>query len=464
VLTLALHLTHGFQVRNLLDTALLELLARRFRVVVLAGSKDAKYLEADYGSVVEVRAVDFVPRPIERKLEFVRKRLVVKPDRALTTSVFTDSEKRLRPLRYSLLKGANGLLGRSQWIRARWLDFESLVAPGHEFDEALRALAPSIVVTANYGTDPGTIRLLRSAGRRSIPTLSIVPSFDNLTSKGVMGAKPSRLLVWNETMRREAIQLHDFAPDSVSVCGPVQFDIYARRQQWLPREEVWRSLGLDPARPTYVVGTITPVYFPYNADVIELIAEAISSGELPRDAQVLVRLHPQVVDDATFGDNLEPYRAVAARYPFVALNVPEVRRWGDLRPPARDDMAKLATILSGADAVVVPASTLAIDAAAVDAPVIGVAFDGKAQQRPPDLSVGRMFYFTHYRPLTESGAIALAKSRDELVAALLRATRDRGERAKERRRMIELIVGRHDGGAAERICAEIERTARTGAL
>lgn len=459
--TLALYTSHGFHVRNLLDTELLELLARRFRVVVLVGSEDAGHLAAEYGSMVEVAAVDFKVRPIERKLEFVRKRLIVKPDRALTTSVFTDSEKRLHPLRHTFLRRANGLLGRSPTIRARWLDFEGLIASGREFDETLRALAPSLVVTANYGTDPGTIRLLRSAERLAIPTLSIVPSFDNLTSKGVMGAKPTRLLVWNETMRREAIGLHDFSAAAVGVCGPVQFDIYAQPERWLPRQEVWRSFGLDAQRPTYVVGTITPVYFPYNRDVIEIVAEAIAAGKLPRDAQVLVRLHPQVVDDPTFGDKIEPYRAIAARYPFVALNVPEVRRWGTLRPPAKDDMAQLATILAGADAVVVPASTLAIDAAAVDSPVIGVAFDGKTRQ-PPELSSERMFYFTHYRPLTESGAIALARSPEELVASLERATRDRGERAERRRRLIELIVGRHDGGAAQRICAEIEDMARTG--
>lgn len=461
MLTLALYPTHGFHVRNLLDSELLELLTRRFRVVVLTSSEDAKHVEAEYGSRVEVLAVDVVPRPIERRLEFVRKRIIVKPDRALTTSVFTDNEKRLHPLRYSLLKRANGLLGRSRGVRTRWLEIENTIVPGREFDEVLRRLAPSIVVTANYGTDPGTIRLLRSALRLAIPTLAIVPSFDNLTSKGVMGARPSRLAVWNETMRREAIELHDFSPDAIGVCGPVQFDVYARPDRWLPREEVWRSLGLDPARPTYVVGTITPVYFPYNRDVIEIVAEAISAGDLPRDAQVLVRLHPQVVDDKTFGDSIEPYRAIAARYPFVALDVPEVRRWGVLRPPARDDMPRLATILAGADAVVVPASTLAIDAAAVDTPVIGVAFDGKMRQTP-DLSVERMFYFTHYRPLTESGAIAIAKSREELIASLDRATRDRGERAEQRRRMVELVVGRHDGGAAMRICAEIERTARGG--
>jgi hypothetical protein len=221
---------------------------------------------------------------------------------------------------------------------------------------------------------------------------------------------------------------------------------------------VWREHGLDLQRPTLVVGTITPVYFAYNIDVIELIAEAIQEGRLPRNAQMLIRLHPQVIHDPIFGDDLKAYHDLTKRFDFVKLNVPQVRRWQKLSPPARDDMAVLATILANAAAVVVPASTLAIDAAAVGTPVVGIGFDGKAQQ-VNTLSVARYYEFTHYLPVTRSGAVTISRSPQEMIDALNAAIRDRNAQAEGRRRLLQDLVGRHDGKAALRIMDELRALA-----
>jgi len=456
---LVLQASHGFYVRNLLDTSLLPLLKARFEIVILADPTDAPHFAADYADDrVTVEAVAIRPRRIEPLLEFVRKRIVVKPSRAVTTSVFTEQERLTHPLYFGTLRLLNRVLGRSRLVRRLWLTFERLCVPGTEYDPVLRAHGPAVVVSANYGTDTSTIRLLRAARRLRIPTVAIVPSFDNLTSKGVIGAPMTRMLVWNETMRREAQDLHDIPPEGVVATGPVQFDVYADRSRWADINTVWRGFGLDPQRPTFVVGTITPAYFPYNTDVVEIIAEAILAGRLPREGQILVRLHPQVVDDKVYGDDLQSYRDLAARFPFVKLNVPTVRRWGKLRPPAKDDMSILAALLAHATAVVAPASTIAIDAAAVGTPVVGTAFDGKTKQ-PPEKSVERMFYFTHYQPISSSGAITIVRSPEELIDALNLNTRDRSLNATGRQKLISMLIGEHDGHAAERIAAEIEALA-----
>jgi hypothetical protein len=455
---LVINATHGFHIRNLFDSGLIRSLARDFRVVAITNSADADWIRQDYDDLAEVRSVATSIQPLERMLEFIRKRIVIKPDRAFTISVFSEREKLERPIRHRIERVLNGILGRSRTIRELWLRIEALLVPGTEFDATLRELSPAVIVTANYGTEAGAIRLLRSARRLSIPSVAVVPSFDNLTSKGVIGARPATLVVWNETMRREALQLHDFNASQVTVCGGVQFDVYANPVSWPSAESVWQKLGLDPGKPTIVIGTITPAYFPYNIEIIELLAESISSGAIPQTCQVLVRLHPQVVDGGKFGDDLARYRALAAKHAFVALDVPATRPWPTMQPPARDDMSRLAAILSHAAAVVVPASTLALDAAAVDAPVIGVAFDGLAS-RTGKGSVERMFYFTHYRPITESGAIALARSPEELINAVCKAMDHRGERSEARQKLATDTLGPRDGGAIARVTTVIRQVA-----
>jgi hypothetical protein len=235
------------------------------------------------------------------------------------------------------------------------------------------------------------------------------------------------------------------------VCGAIQFDVYTNPELWPPADMLFNELGIDPTRPTIMVGTITPAFFPHNVSIVEILAEAVQSGALPGSCQILVRLHPQVVDGGKYGDDLAAYRALAARFAFVALDIPSVRRWGTMQPPAKGDMARLAAILSRVSVLVVPASTLALDSAALGTPIVGSAFDGKLSTRASE----RMFYFTHYRPITESGAIALARSPSELLSAVREAIENRKVRAEARRQLAEKVLGPRDGGAVGRVASAI---------
>ena len=71
-----------------------------------------------------------------------------------------------------------------------------------------------------------------------------------------------------------------------------------------------------------------------------------------------------------------------------------------------------------------PASTLAIDACALGAPVIGVGFDGH-QTKPYNQSVRRTFDFTHYRRIVELGGLRIAESKEMLIAEINAYLHDR---------------------------------------
>src|SRR4051812_44184287 len=52
--------------------------------------------------------------------------------------------------------------------------------------------------------------LLKSARRKGLRTAVAVWSWDHLTSKARLREWPDRLLVWNETQRQEAVELHRY--------------------------------------------------------------------------------------------------------------------------------------------------------------------------------------------------------------------------------------------------------------
>jgi hypothetical protein len=250
-------------------------------------------------------------------------------------------------------------------------------------------------------------------------------------------------------MKDEAQRLYGFSSLAVHVCGGLQFDPYAESESDERRDEIFKRVGVNARHPYVVLGTITPKYFPKNVEVLDILIENAEKGHLPIDLQIVVRLHPQVVDDPHFGDNLDQYRERAARWKRVKLSIPRVMNWATLRPPHRDDGIELAVLLRNAAAAVMPASTLAIDACALGCPVIGIGFDG-LESKPYSQSVRRTFDFTHYRRIVQEGGLHIAESPDEMVKAIVRYMKNRQLDADGRMRIVDSHLFKLDGLAWER--------------
>jgi hypothetical protein len=306
-------------------------------------------------------------------------------------------------------------------------------------------------VTGTPGSIPADAHLIRAAKRHHVRTACVVLSWDNLTSKGHMAARSDDLIVWNDTMRREAEELHDYDPRRVHVAGVSHFDIYAKPSRALTHDRFCALMGLDPARRIITLGTVTPWLFPYNADVAEILARAIADGRFVAPTQLLIRLHPQVVSRGTqHSENLERFEAIAAAYPHVHLDLPGVRSESLMWDVSIDDMAHLADLLRYSDVTLNAGSTLTIDSAIVDTPIVNIGFDGYAS--PPEVeSVRRIYDFTHYANIVRTRGVRIAASAEQMIglinAYLTDPTLDRAGRAA----IVEQQCYRVDGHSGIRV-------------
>lgn len=455
--TVLVCLSHGMYVRNVVYSALFRELSRQMKVVLVfppgveVPASDAHLLR---GASVESVAVK--PHRLEKLFVFLRKNVFAGRERTQTFNLIGEMERRKHPWVYPIANRVNAVLGRFPIVARGWQKLEARFIPGHEFDAILDKHQPRAVVTANYGTEAFEVRLLRAAHRRGIPTLALVPSWDNLSSKGVIGENPRHLAVWNRIMHGEAISLYGFSEHSIHVCGGLQFDLYAAGPTPIQRAAVLQRLGIDATRPFIVIGTITPKYFAHNKEIVEIVNDAVERGQLPADLQVVVRLHPQVVDDAHFGDNLDTYRAIAAANPRVKLSIPTLLHWGKLVPPTPEDSVELMTLLQGAAVCIIPASTLAIDACALGTPVVGIGFDGFSK-KPYAQSVRRTFDFTHYRRIVAEGGMRIAESREALIEEISAYLRDPQRDREGRERIVASHLGAVDGSAWKRVLGVVEQ-------
>jgi hypothetical protein len=450
--TICLSITHGFQARNLLQTDVLPLLLDAGHDVTIVGPASGRpeFQKAFGRAGVRFAPVVATPGRLANFFGSVRRYALANPRRNATYNLFNEEFLKSKKPLYVVLRAMNRVLGRRPALRRGWTALESALVPGREAEEVLREAAPALLVTGTPGTEHVDALLLRAARRLGIPTLCVVLSWDNLTSKGHMAVRPDRLVVWNERMRQEAVDLHDYRPDQVDVAGVAHFDIYARPEQQLSRTAVCQRLGLDPERKILVFGTVSPFLFPYNLEVAELLAGAVADGRISHPAQLVVRLHPQSIA-GIYADDLESYRGLQARYPgLVSLDLPQVINSGLQWALPDDEMVWLASLLRWADVSLTVGSTLAIDAALCDTPVIGVAFDGR-QKLPYSRSIRRAYDYTHYQPLVETGGLPLAESEDQMIALVNRYLADRQLDHEGRATMVREQAWRMDGHSGERV-------------
>lgn len=460
--TIAVSITHGFQARNLLQTDVAPaLLEAGYQLSVLSPAAADPEFQRTFGLAgMSFRPVSVHAGRLSAFFATARRYALANPRRNATNNLFNEQFLRSQRPHYVFLRGLNRVVGRWRPVRDWWMSLESAMVSGRELESVLSATAPALLVTGTPGTEHLDALLLRGARRLGIPSLCVVLSWDNLTSKGYMAARPDRLVVWNERMRQEAIDLHDYAPEDVEVAGVAHFDIYQRPTERLDRAAVCRRLGLDPSRPYVVFGTVSPFLYAHNRELGEMLAAATAEGRIGRDTQLVVRLHPQSAGGGRFGDSCEAFERLAQRYPgTVGLDVPQVKTSGLQWALPSGEMVWLASLLHHAAVCINVASTLAIDAALCNTPVLGVGFDG-ATPLPYERSIRRAYDYTHYRPIVDSGGAPIAGTFEELLALVNGYLADPARDAAGRRRIAEEQAWRLDGQAGRRVAGAIARFAR----
>ena len=92
------------------------------------------------------------------------------------------------------------------------------------------------------------IDYLRAAREFGVPTALCVWSWDHLSSKALIRECPERVFVWNETQKREAVEMHRVPAERVVITGAQCFDHWFDRTPSRTRDEFCARIGLD-ARP-----------------------------------------------------------------------------------------------------------------------------------------------------------------------------------------------------------------------
>ncbi|HXG58410.1 MAG TPA: hypothetical protein VNL91_05270, partial [Thermoanaerobaculia bacterium] len=268
---------------------------------------------------------------------------------------------RRRDAVHYVIRAIRTLLPRGSRRRAVARKIVDAINPVHEptgriFDE----VRPVAVVVGSPGFLFFDQTAMIEARRRGIPVHCVVNSWDNMTSRGSMIRRPETLMVWNEYMKEQAREIHDYPPESTHVVGSLQFSRYREPLAAADHESVRRRLGLPPDEEYFLF--LTGQHVPdYEAEDVAKLLEVLERSEFAH-VTLVVRVHPQAPD--------APFKAIT--HPRLIVDVPpkfstnEAGSWFDV-----SDMKAMAALLTEAKAVFSSWGTTALlEAAIFDRPII----------------------------------------------------------------------------------------------
>ena len=464
-LTLAVLLPDGVGFRNFVFGPFLKEASANANVHIFQMSKELPQLGPELGKRIHWHKL--LPFP-EKPLPFILRQTLMS---AYMHWVDTP------PMHLALKRTFGGSLGRraamslSRWIgkavasptRMDWVDWAhratlSRSAEVAHFKRVFSEIKPDVIFCSNQ-SPLFVIAPVLAAQQLGIPTATFIFSWDNLSSKGRILAPFDHFLLWSDQMRRE---LHRFYPrvrrERTHVIGTPQFDPYADKSLLWSRAEFCRRIGADPARKIicYSGGDEeTSKADPYH---VRALMELIRAGEVEDSPQVLLR--PAPIDPG------KRYEAVRKEFPELLYAQP---RWVHHESayggfyglmPTADDVKFLCNLTHHADLNINFASTMTLDFAIHDKPVINVVFEVTT---PPLFGTTMWEFvrgFEHYNPVVEFGAARFAHTADELAehvnAYLANPSLDR----ENRKRFVDLEVGAPIGESSYRIVQALEAIGR----
>lgn len=324
------------------------------------------------------------------------------------------------------------------------------------YQELLTDWRPDVVL-CTHQRPSSVLPIVLAARILGIPAATFIFSWDNLTSKGRIAAPFEHFLVWSDLMKEELLRYYpDVDEERVHVVGTPQFDAYADPDLVMKREDFFEQIGADPDRKLICYSGGDSTTCPNEPAQLGYVMELARQGRFTGNPQILFRPSP-----ADAGDR---FRTVRERYPELIFSqprwiYPQSGGWTNI-VPTQEDVSLLTNLTAHCDVNINVASTMTLDFALHDKPVVNIGFDiGRDGVTHPWLDY---YSFDHYRPVVELGAARVARSGDELAFHVNRYLEQPEADGEGRRRLREMQVGQPLGRASHHIAEVVNRIVEVG--
>lgn len=293
--------------------------------------------------------------------------------------------------------------------------------------------------------DDNQIHLLREAKRRGVKNIGFINSWDKLTARHSLRLLPDQLIVFNNIVKKEAMDYADMDAKNIIVAGIPHYDWHVNHRP-LSREIFCQSKKLNPKKKFIVYAPMGKAFSDSDWDVIDMLREETQKGNI-KNAELFIRFQPN-----DFIDEKELKKRPDLKYDAPGIRFSRER--GVNWDMSFKDIKGLTDTLANADLFVCYASSMSIDAAVFNKPVINIDFEIKEKTM---LSKTPTFFYKteHYGRVVKSGAACYPKSRQELVNWINKYLANPEIDCEARKRLVEEQCFKLDGCSGKRIADHI---------
>jgi hypothetical protein len=382
--TILLVIDHGLALAYFLYTDLAKkLLARNVRLVFLVQDDLLPKLRADYTgtpnlvfeSLREDQLIHYQKtfRPhLQEMVDYIRGASA--SPRIPLTYVDTHRQRKIYEARgrwklaLQVAQPLIYLLRHSKMARKLFLRFQNWALTPNIYGDYLDKYAPDLIVASTCGWRIDRYPL-REANRRHIRTAAVTVGWDNPSANGLTGAFVDSVIVWSKIHEWELNAGIDWPLEKIHIGGMPLYDNYLSKKWTMSRQEYFKAHGLDPDKKLLAF-VATALSITPNLHIIESLAEIVSDGKLEQPSQLLIRLHPNHFRPmAHYEAEREAIYRLAERYPDVHVVAPRPLAGSTLRYSG-EDFEEKASMLAHCDVMVSIYSTMVLEAALHDKPVV----------------------------------------------------------------------------------------------
>jgi hypothetical protein len=348
---------------------------------------------------------------------------------------------------------ANRLLARPlfrSFIRA--LDYRFCRQPS--YGVVFEKYRPTLVLLADLFNDLETA-ILREAKHRSVYAVGLVNTWDRVTSRWLIRLLPDDFIVFNKLVKAELAFYDDFPKARIYVSGTIQHD-HLVTGRFKSREAFCRDYQIDPAGKILLYAPLGKFFDKDRPDLdknlVRIIRAAADRGVFGwTPITLIVRFHP---NDVVNLDEWPRQPNIIYQLPGQKLSAaPNDKVWSRTRGQNWDfspvDLETLRDTLRASDVVICFYTSLSIDAAVLDRPVVNVDFDVKAGKIVP----GHHVYYdsVHYSQAARTGAFRLVKNETEFFSAIKNYLACPALDQEKRKKLVTEQCYRLDGRSGERV-------------
>ena len=407
--TIFIPIYDGMISKNILRTDVFDILRKRddLEFVFIVDPAKKSILEEEFKN--EKIHIEAPPQFYYKGLERIWARFLSQVPRTASIKNFIEGSP-VTP-RKSFLKRKFQLLLREIFDHklCRWFfrTTDKILFGGHQMTYLFEKYKPDLVFAANiYG--PADVWALKQAQKRGIPNIGMVKSWDNLTTRGLFRVHPEKLIVHNHQLAEQAVKIDDYAIDRIFVSGIPHYDIFFKEKNLYSRESFWKKYGIDQDKKIILYCEPGSNHAFWGHEIWQIIIEFLKDKKNVLPAEFFVTIHPAY---PVREDILKKLKIKFVRLGEYANS--STKSWEFLDT----DMLELMYMIKFSDLVINTGSTMNIEAAILDKPIINVAFDGYTERNYRD-SVRQYYDQEHLVNIVKTGGVKVAYGKEELLAQI----------------------------------------------